>query len=125
MKYQGKEGFYWFTGVVEDRSDPLYLNRVRVRIHGSHSHDKQLIATPDLPWSQVLLPSTSASLSGLGTTTHSLVEGSIVMGFYRDGKTVKTLLLWVRLWACHKHIIEYMKMKKFLELQLMDLMILD
>ena len=51
MMYQGREGFTWFTGVVEDRNDPLFLNRVRVRIHGAHSHDKQLIATPDLPWS--------------------------------------------------------------------------
>ena len=84
MIYQGKTGFNWFTGVVEDRNDPLFLNRVRVRIHGSHTHDKQMIATPDLPWSEVMMPTTSPSLSGLGTTTHGLVEGSTVMGFYRD-----------------------------------------
>ena len=84
MMYQGREGFTWFTGVVEDRNDPLFLNRVRVRIHGAHSHDKQLIATPDLPWSDVMMPTTSPSLSGLGTSTHGLVEGSSVMGFYRD-----------------------------------------
>ena len=48
MIYQGKTGFNWFTGIVEDRNDPLFLNRVRVRIHGSHTHNKQLIATPDL-----------------------------------------------------------------------------
>ena len=84
MIYQGKTGFNWFTGIVEDRNDPLFLNRVRVRIHGSHTHNKQLIATPDLPWSEVLMPTTSPSLSGLGTTTHGLVEGSTVMGFYRD-----------------------------------------
>ena len=84
MIYQGKTGFNWFTGVVEDRNDPLYLNRVRVRIYGSHTHDKKLIATPDLPWSDVMMPTTSPSLSGLGTTTHGLVEGSTVMGFYRD-----------------------------------------
>ena len=86
MTYQGKEGIVWFTGVVEDRNDPLFLNRVRVRIYGNHTHDKQLIATPDLPWSEVLMPTTSPSLSGLGTTTHGLVEGSTVMGFYRDGR---------------------------------------
>jgi hypothetical protein len=84
MMYQGKTGFNWFTGVVEDRNDPLFLNRVRVRIYGSHSHDKQMIATTDLPWSEVMMPTTSPSLSGLGTTTHGLVEGSTVMGFYRD-----------------------------------------
>ena len=84
MIYQGKTGFNWFTGVVEDRNDPLYLNRVRVRIYGSHTHKKDMIATPDLPWSDVMMPVTSPSLSGLGTTTHGLVEGSTVMGFYRD-----------------------------------------
>ena len=86
MTYQGKEGIVWFTGVVEDRNDPLFLNRVRVRIYGNHTHDKQFIATPDLPWSEVLMPTTSPSLSGLGKTTHGLVEGSTVMGFYRDGR---------------------------------------
>ena len=84
MMYQGKTGFNWFTGVIEDRNDPKYLNRVRVRIHGSHTFDKAKIATPDLPWSEVMMPVTSPSLSGLGTTTHGLVEGSSVMGFYRD-----------------------------------------
>ena len=84
ISYQGKTGFIWFTGVVEDRNDPLFLNRVRVRVHGAHSYDKQNIATTDLPWSEVMMPTTSPSLSGLGTTTHGLVEGSTVMGFYRD-----------------------------------------
>ena len=89
MKWQGKTGLQWFTGIVEDRDDPLFLNRVRVRIYGVHTHDKTLIATPDLPWSQVLMPVTSPSLSGLGTTTHGLVEGSTVMGFWRDGLTMQ------------------------------------
>ena len=89
MKFQGKAGLIWFTGIVEDRDDPLFLNRVRVRIYGVHTADKTLIATPDLPWSQVLMPVTSPSLSGLGTTTHGLVEGSTVMGFWRDGLTMQ------------------------------------
>ena len=37
-----------FYGVVEDRHDPLKIGRVRVRIHGYHTHDKQMISTPDL-----------------------------------------------------------------------------
>ena len=89
MKFQGKAGLIWFTGIVEDRDDPLFLNRVRVRIYGVHTHDKTKIATPDLPWSQVLMPVTSPSLSGLGATTHGLVEGSTVMGFWRDGLTMQ------------------------------------
>ena len=83
--FQGRDGFEWFTGIVEDRNDPLFLNRVRVRVFGIHTYDKQKIATPDLPWAEVMMPTTTASLSGLGTTVHGLVEGSFVVGFFRDG----------------------------------------
>mgnify|MGYP001437762262 CR=1 FL=1 len=75
-----------FYGIVEDRNDPLMVGRVRVRIHGIHSENKQYIATPDLPWAQVLLPTTSAGLSGIGTQ-HGLIEGSTVFGFFRDGES--------------------------------------
>lgn len=73
-----------FYGIVEDRQDPLKIGRVRVRCHGIHTANKQKISTPDLPWAQVLLPTTSAGLSGFGTQ-HGLVEGSTVFGFFRDG----------------------------------------
>ena len=80
-QFQGlKNNFY--TGVVEDRHDPLYLGRVRVRVYGIHTHDKSMIATPDLPWSDVLMPVTSGALSGLGLSPHGLVEGSTVMGMF-------------------------------------------
>lgn len=74
----------FYTGVVEDRTDPLQVGRVRVRIYGLHTEDKSLIATGDLPWSDVLMPTTASSLSGLGMSPHGLVEGSTVMGFFRD-----------------------------------------
>ena len=77
-----KNNFY--TGVVEDRNDPRLEGRVRVRIYGLHTDDKQLISTGDLPWSDVLMPVTSPSLSGLGLSPHGLVDGSTVMGFFRD-----------------------------------------
>ena len=77
-----KNNFY--TGVVEDRFDPLSLGRVRVRIYGLHTDDKKLISTGDLPWSDVLMPTTAPSLSGLGLSPHGLVDGSTVMGFFRD-----------------------------------------
>ena len=48
-----------------------------------HTDNRTLIATPDLAWSQVLLPTTTAALSGIGTQ-HGLVEGSTVAGFFRD-----------------------------------------
>ena len=72
-----------YYGIVEDRQDPLKIGRVRVRVHGIHSERKDFISTPDLPWAQVMLPTTSAGLSGFGTQ-HGLVEGSTVVLFFRD-----------------------------------------
>lgn len=75
-----------FFGIVEDRNDPLQIGRVRVRIYGIHTDSKLNIASADLPWAQVLLPTTSAGVSGMGTQ-HGLVEGSTVFGFFRDSDT--------------------------------------
>lgn len=82
-KFTGLQSNF-FTGVVEDRNDPLQVGRVRVRIYGLHTDDKSLIGTPDLPWCDVLMPTSTASLSGLGLSPHGLVEGTTVMGMFRD-----------------------------------------
>ena len=73
----------YFYGIVEDRNDPLKIGRVRVRVHGVHTDNKSLIASPDLPWSHVIMPVTNAGLGGFGIQ-HSLVEGTTVFGFWRD-----------------------------------------
>jgi hypothetical protein len=86
----------FFYGIVEDRNDPLKIGRVRVRVHGLHTDDKSLIATPDLPWSQVLIPTTSAGLSGFGHG-HGLVEGTSVFGMFRDDNRQDFLVLGVAL----------------------------
>ena len=90
MAFNNKDGFKstdfnWFTGVVEDRHDPLLLNRVRVRCFGWHTENKRALPTEELPWASVLMPTTSSGTSGVGEGTHGLVEGSWVMGFFRDG----------------------------------------
>jgi hypothetical protein len=79
-------GFYWWVGVVEDRKDPLYLGRCRVRIVGYHTSDKAELPTDDLPWSYPLQPITSAAISGVGQTPVGPVEGTWVLGFFRDGE---------------------------------------
>ena len=38
--FQGKDGYIWWHGVVEDRKDPLFLGRCRVRILGWHTENK-------------------------------------------------------------------------------------
>ena len=70
-------------GIVEDRNDPLKIGRVRVRVHGHHTYRKDKLASPDLPWSHVIMPATTAGLGGFGLQ-HSLVEGTTVFGFFRD-----------------------------------------
>jgi len=79
-------GFFWWTGVVEDRQDPLQLGRCRVRIVGYHDSDKTNLPTDDLPWASMVQPITSAAMTGIGTTPLGPVEGTWVLGFFADGK---------------------------------------
>ena len=85
--FMGRDGFIWFTGVVEDRKDPLKLGRVRVRCLGYHTEDKEALPTADLPWAHPMLPITASGTSGIGQTPLGLVEGSWVVGFFRDADT--------------------------------------
>ena len=84
-EFMGKNGFQWFVGVVEDRADPKTLGRLRVRCLGYHTEDLNKLPTKDLPWSHVMNPITSATVSGLGQSPLGAVEGSWVVGFFQDG----------------------------------------
>ena len=86
INFMGLDGFVWFIGVVEDRNDPSKLGRVKVRCLGFHSEDKNDIPTADLPWAHVMHPVTDPSMQGMGTTPSFLVEGTWVVGFFRDAK---------------------------------------
>lgn len=79
-------------GVVEDIRDPLKAGRVRVRIFGIHSPFTDELPTTDLPWSQVSMPVTSASISGEGDTPQLLV-GSQVFGLFLDGDSYQQFLV--------------------------------
>ena len=83
--------FTWWTGVVEDRVDPLKLGRCRVRILGYHSDkkDNDHIPTNTLPWATPSQPITSGAMNGIGTTPTGPVEGTWVFGFFRDGKNAQ------------------------------------
>ena len=83
--FMGRDGFMWFIGVVEDRNDPERLGRVRVRALGYHTEDKTKIPTNTLPWATVMMPVTTPSMNGLGHTPF-LVQGSWVIGFFRDAQ---------------------------------------
>ena len=100
--FMGKSGFTWFVGVVEDRNDPKFLGRVRVRCLGLHTEDTSKLPTADLPWAHPMNPITSATISGVGQTPLGPVEGTNLKVFvdaishqYLDGATVeytKTLM---------------------------------
>ena len=83
--FLGRNGFYTFTGVVEDRQDPQYAGRLRVRCIGIHTDDKQTLPTADLPWASIIMPVTSSGISGLGESPSFLVEGTCCFGYFRDG----------------------------------------
>jgi len=81
--------FLWFTGVIEDVKDPEEMGRYRVRCFGYHTNTKGLIETKELPWANVMMPITSASTSGIGQSATGLVQGSWVIGFFRDGSNAQ------------------------------------
>ena len=84
--FMGKDGFVWWHGVVEDRFDPLMIGRCKVRILGWHTHDKRDMPTGSLPWAYPLMPLTSASQTEVGFSPTGPVEGTWVLGFFRDGE---------------------------------------
>ena len=70
-----------FFGIVEEHKTPA---KAKVRIFGVHNEDPTLLPTAYLPEATITTPLTSSNLNGLGTSTSSLWEGSIVMGFAVD-----------------------------------------
>jgi predicted chitinase len=74
----------FYTGVVENRSDPLNLGRCQVRIVGLHTHDKNQLPTNELPWATPIQPVTSAAMNGIGMTPIGPVEGTTVIITFTD-----------------------------------------
>lgn len=81
--------FVWWVGKVEDVNDPDQSGRVKVRIFGYHSQDKNQISLEHLPWAQVSMPTTGASTNGIGHSPHALIKDSIVLGFFLDGSSAQ------------------------------------
>lgn len=76
----GKDGFIWWKGVIEDRKDPIFLGRLRVRIFGWHTEDRMELPTEDLPWAVPSLPLDH------GRNSVGPREGDWCWGFFLDGK---------------------------------------
>ena len=93
QNFMGRNGFTWFVGVVEDRNDPKFLGRCRVRCLGLHTDNLEKLPTADLPWAHPMNPITSATISGVGQTPLGPVEGTWVVGFFSDGEEAQTPII--------------------------------
>jgi hypothetical protein len=75
----------WFLGYVINSAPPAGLEgRVKVRILGVHSGNTDEIPEKDLPWAQVIVPTTEGGTSGIGRIPQ-LTKGSFVFGVFLDG----------------------------------------
>jgi hypothetical protein len=78
-----------YRGVVEDNNSPLKDGKVRVRILGIHTEDKNLIKTEELPWAEVM-----GSLSGSGIGLTSIpVQGTWVFLFLDNDDENKPIIM--------------------------------
>tara|TARA_B100000700_G_scaffold288849_1_gene345715 strand:+ start:66 stop:2129 length:2064 start_codon:yes stop_codon:yes gene_type:complete len=91
--FVGRDGLLWWVGQVapekaqgEQINGGGWGNRVKVRIMGYHPHSLEELPDEDLPWAQILLPSTAGSGKGGRATSVKLSPGDNVMGFFMDGE---------------------------------------
>ena len=80
--FAGKNGFIWWTGIVENRNDPLKMGQCQVRCVGWDADNKMHLPTTDLPWAKPLLPVN-------GTDVFSPKEGDMIIGFFIDGESAQ------------------------------------
>ena len=86
QEYYGDD-YRWFFGTVINAHPPSGLEgRVKVRINGVHNPSTGEIPEKDLPWAQVLLPTTEGGVSGFGRIPQ-LLAGSFVFGCFLDGSS--------------------------------------
>jgi hypothetical protein len=65
---------------------------VKVRINGVHNPSTGEIPEKDLPWAQVLIPTTEGGVSGYGRIPQ-ILAGSFVFGCFLDGKSSQIPLI--------------------------------
>jgi len=98
--FVGKDGFRWWVGQVAPanvqgeqlapRDDvKSWGNRLKVRIMGYHPFSKAELEDKDLPWANVMIPSTSGTGGANFATSVALRPGDVVIGFFLDGETAQ------------------------------------
>jgi hypothetical protein len=83
MIFYGDNINRFFFGIVVNNNDAdLNLGRVQIRIAGLHGSEVQ---NYDLPWAQVMLPTTEPGIGGVGGNP-MIGNGAQVFGVFLDGK---------------------------------------
>jgi hypothetical protein len=90
--FLGRDGFRWWIGQVPpigsqkgQANGEGWGNRLKVRILGYHPADPNELSNDDLPWAQVMLPTTTGSGAGSYAVNPKVRPGDTVLGFFLDG----------------------------------------
>ena len=88
--FLGRDGFRWWVGQLppapfHNQGAEGWGNRYRVRIMGYHPFYETELANDDLPWANVLLPTTAGSGKQNNAASVALSPGDVVFGFFLDG----------------------------------------
>ena len=88
----GRDGFRWWIGQIptidawgEQANGDGWGLRYKVRILGYHPLDDKELENKDLPWAQVILPTTAGSGAANYAVNPKIRPGDIVIGFFLDG----------------------------------------
>jgi hypothetical protein len=95
-------GFNWWIGQIADDSAwrdnivpskfenkdsiPGWGRRYKVRIIGLHDREETSIPSDQLPWAQVMYPTTAGGGQAAASQTSNLRQGMFVFGFFMDGQ---------------------------------------
>lgn len=90
--FVGRDGFRWWVGQIPPESSHNtqidkdgWGNRMKVRIMGYHPFDDGELSNDDLPWAQILLPTTVGSGAGNYAVDAKIQPADTVFGFFLDG----------------------------------------
>ena len=100
--FLGSGGFHWWVGQISDDSTwrsntkdqkfdgtsniPGWGYRYKVRIIGLHDKEEETIPSDQLPWAQVMYPTTAGGGQSGSKATPNLRQGMFVFGFFLDGQ---------------------------------------
>ena len=87
----GRDGFRWWIGQIapidawQEQNGNGWGNRAKVRILGYHPLDEPSLKNEDLPWAQIMLPTTAGSGAANFAQPPKVRPGDVVIGFFMDG----------------------------------------